>query len=129
MRDRCLSARNRETRVVAGARPAETVRVQARDVGDDARGFAQQSALQGGIRHAGARADQPADSIQHLRLIDRPHRVWLHRIAYSRTNRGDNMKRNSKLTIAIATATLVALGGTAVYAQDKYSLKSPGGIA
>src|SRR5258705_9564102 len=39
------------------------------------------------------------------------------------------MKRKSKLTIAIATAVLAGLGGTAVYAQDKYSLKSPSGIA
>ena len=39
------------------------------------------------------------------------------------------MKRKSKLTIAIATAVLAVLGGTAVYAQDKYSLKSPSGIA
>jgi hypothetical protein len=39
------------------------------------------------------------------------------------------MKRNSKLTIAMAAAVLAVLGGTAVYAQDKYSLKSPGGIA
>jgi hypothetical protein len=35
------------------------------------------------------------------------------------------MKRKSTLTIAMAAAVLVA----AVYAQDKYSLKSPGGIA
>src|SRR5438552_4210126 len=39
------------------------------------------------------------------------------------------MKLKNKLTIAIATVSLVALGGTAVYAQDKYSLKSPSGIA
>jgi hypothetical protein len=39
------------------------------------------------------------------------------------------MKRKSKLTVAIATAVFAVLGGTAVYAQDKYSLKSPGGIA
>jgi Cytochrome P460 len=39
------------------------------------------------------------------------------------------MKRKSKLTIAIATAVLAVLGGAAVYAQDKYSLKSPSGIA
>jgi hypothetical protein len=32
------------------------------------------------------------------------------------------MKRKSKLTIAIATTALAALGGAAVYAQDKYSL-------
>src|SRR5437660_121547 len=39
------------------------------------------------------------------------------------------MKRKSKLTIAIATAGLAVLGGAAVYAQDKYSLNSPSGIA
>src|SRR3954464_5546552 len=39
------------------------------------------------------------------------------------------MKRKSKLTIAMATAGLVVVGGVAVYAQDKYSLTSPSGIA
>ncbi len=39
------------------------------------------------------------------------------------------MRRKSKLTIAIATALLAVLGGAAVYAQEKYSLKSPSGIA
>src|SRR5262245_36859811 len=39
------------------------------------------------------------------------------------------MKRKSTATIAIATAALTVLGGTAAYAQDKYSLKSPSGIA
>ena len=39
------------------------------------------------------------------------------------------MKRKGKLAIAIATAAVAALGGTAIYAQDKYSLKSPSGIA
>ena len=39
------------------------------------------------------------------------------------------MGRKSKLTIATATAVLAVLGGAAVYAQEKYSLKSPGGIA
>src|SRR5215208_2986058 len=39
------------------------------------------------------------------------------------------MKRKSKLTIVIATAVFAVLGGTAVCAQDKYSLKSPSGIA
>src|ERR1700742_3178050 len=39
------------------------------------------------------------------------------------------MKRKTKLTIAIAAAVLAALGGTVVYAQDKYALKSPSGIA
>src|SRR5437763_12368986 len=39
------------------------------------------------------------------------------------------MKRKSKLTIAIATAVFAVLGGLAVYAQDKYSLTSPSGIA
>ena len=35
---------------------------------------------------------------------------------------------NGRLTIALATATVAALAGAAAYAQDKYSLKSPGGI-
>ena len=39
------------------------------------------------------------------------------------------MKRKSRLTIAIATAVLAVLGGAAVYAQEKYALKSPSGIA
>src|SRR5579864_176975 len=41
------------------------------------------------------------------------------------------MKHKSKLTIAIATAVLAVLGAAALYAQsqDKYSLKSPSGIA
>jgi hypothetical protein len=44
------------------------------------------------------------------------------------------MKRKSKLTIATTAAVLAVLGGAAVYAQnvraqDKYSLKSPSGIA
>ncbi len=41
------------------------------------------------------------------------------------------MKLKSKFTIALTLATLAGLGGTALYAQeqDKYSLKSPGGIA
>ena len=36
------------------------------------------------------------------------------------------MKRKTKLSIAIATA---ALTGSATYAEDKYSLKTPDGIA
>ena len=39
------------------------------------------------------------------------------------------MKCKSELTVAIATAMLAVLGGTAIYAQDKYSLRSPSGIA
>jgi hypothetical protein len=39
------------------------------------------------------------------------------------------MQRKSKLTIAIAAAALAVLIVTVVYAQDKYSLKSPSGIA
>ena len=43
------------------------------------------------------------------------------------------MKRNSKLTIATATAVLAVLGGVLISRadspQDKYSLTSPGGIA
>src|SRR3981081_70881 len=43
--------------------------------------------------------------------------------------KGSTMERKSKLTIAIATAVLAVLGAAAVFAQDKYSLKSPSGIA
>jgi hypothetical protein len=43
--------------------------------------------------------------------------------------KGSAMNRKSKLTIATATTAFAFLCGTAVYAQDKYSLKSPGGIA
>ena len=43
--------------------------------------------------------------------------------------KGSVMNRKSKLTIAIVTAVLAVLSAKAVYAQDKYLLKSPGGIA
>src|SRR4051794_13490568 len=36
---------------------------------------------------------------------------------------------NNKLMIAIATAAFAVLGGMAVYAADKYALKTPSGIA
>jgi hypothetical protein len=39
------------------------------------------------------------------------------------------MERKSKLTIAIAATVLVVLARTAIYAQDKYSLRSPSEIA
>ena len=39
------------------------------------------------------------------------------------------MNPGSKLTIAIAATVVAALAGTVAYAQDKYSLKSPSGIA
>jgi len=39
------------------------------------------------------------------------------------------MNYSSKLAIAIATASLALVGSGGVDAQDKYSLKSPGGIA
>jgi hypothetical protein len=39
------------------------------------------------------------------------------------------MERNSKLTIAIAMPVLAILGAMALDAQEKYSLKSPSGIA
>src|SRR3978361_145438 len=37
--------------------------------------------------------------------------------------------KNLKLTIAGATAMLAALGGAAICAQDKYTLKTPDGVA
>src|SRR6476646_6816728 len=43
--------------------------------------------------------------------------------------KGSAMKNNSKLTVATAAAVLAMLGGAAVYAQDKYSLKTPDGVA
>ena len=39
------------------------------------------------------------------------------------------MKRNGKLTIATLAAMLTVLGGTAIYAQDKYTLVTTSGIA
>ena len=39
------------------------------------------------------------------------------------------MKQESKLSIVIAAAVFAALAAAAVYAQEKYSLKSPSGIA
>src|SRR3954466_6559458 len=39
------------------------------------------------------------------------------------------MTHRNKLTIAIATAAFAVLGGMAVYAADKYALKTPSGIA
>src|SRR5262249_9739466 len=48
---------------------------------------------------------------------------------FTRTRNGDPMKRRSILTIAIATVVLAVFGGTAISAQDKYTLKVPGGLA
>ena len=39
------------------------------------------------------------------------------------------MTRKGMLTIGITAVALVVLGSKAVYAQDKYSLKSPSGVA
>jgi cytochrome P460 len=39
------------------------------------------------------------------------------------------MKHACKLTMTLAAFVLAALGGTAIYAQEKYALTSPGGIA
>ena len=39
------------------------------------------------------------------------------------------MKRSRKLTIATVAAMLTVLGGTAIYAQDKYTLVTTSGIA
>ena len=39
------------------------------------------------------------------------------------------MTRKSMLAIGIISVSVVVLGGTAISAQDKYSLKSPSGIA
>jgi len=39
------------------------------------------------------------------------------------------MKSKNMLVIAMTAAVFAVMGGTAAYAQDKYSLKSPSGIA
>ena len=39
------------------------------------------------------------------------------------------MKSKTMLTIATAAAALATAAGTVVHAQDKYSLKVPGGLA
>ena len=39
------------------------------------------------------------------------------------------MNRKGMLTIGIATAWLAVLGGLAISAQDKYTVKVPGGLA
>ena len=39
------------------------------------------------------------------------------------------MNRKRKLMVALAAIAIAALAATAVYAQEKYSLKSPSGIA
>ena len=43
--------------------------------------------------------------------------------------KGLTMRGINKLTLARATIVFVVLGGAGVYSQEKYSLKSPGGIA
>src|SRR5262245_38698509 len=43
--------------------------------------------------------------------------------------RGAAMNRRSMLTIAISIAWLAVLGGLAISAQDKYTVKVPGGLA
>ena len=39
------------------------------------------------------------------------------------------MKPKSRVTIATITVLLTVLGGVAISAQDKYTLKVPGGLA
>ena len=39
------------------------------------------------------------------------------------------MNRKSMLTIGIATVWLAIFGGLAIFAQDKYTVKVPGGLA
>ena len=39
------------------------------------------------------------------------------------------MKRRSMLTVAIVAVVLAVLGGVAISAQDKYTVKVPGGLA
>src|SRR5215510_11369075 len=39
------------------------------------------------------------------------------------------MKSKSKLALAVVSVSLTVVGGTAISAQDKYSLKTPSGVA
>jgi hypothetical protein len=68
-----------------------------------------------------ASARNPSVAFQILQLV-------LGCIQRYRVKKGLFMKRKRRLTIAITTAVLAVLGGTAVDAQDKYSLGSPSGI-
>jgi hypothetical protein len=66
---------------------------------------------------------------RYLRPIDLRRLVWLDRLTRLPDSRGKSMKQNKKLTIAMAAAALVVLVGAGVPAKDKYTLKSPSGIA
>ena len=57
-----------------------------------------------------------------LRPIQQPKEILV------RFEEGSTMERKSKLTIAISMGVVAVLVATAVYAQDKYLLKSPSGI-
>jgi Cytochrome P460 len=54
-------------------------------------------------------------------ILEQKSKSWL--------EKRSTMKRKSMLTIATATAVLTVLAAAAVYAQDKYTLVSPSGIA
>jgi len=57
---------------------------------------------------------------------------WVENLRPLRIGKDQAMNRKVTLTIAISTAVLAVIGGAALYAQeqqDKYSLKSPSGIA
>src|SRR5690349_18605036 len=43
-------------------------------------------------------------------------------------NKGSAMKRDNRLPIVTIAAVFGILGGTALYAQEKYSLKTPDGV-
>ena len=48
---------------------------------------------------------------------------------FNPTGKGSSMKRNNILKVATATAVLAVLGAEAIAAQDKYTVKVPGGLA
>src|SRR6185503_21079759 len=68
---------------------------------------------------------------RYLCLIDIRGGVWFHdaNTGPEGDTGGAAMNRKSVLTIGITTVWLAVLGGLAISAQDKYTVKVPGGLA
>src|SRR3954463_8599406 len=68
----------------------------------------------------------PVAPIRHRRRPSTTHQPHCRTCVGSR---GTSMTRKSRLTIGITAIWLAALGGFASSAQDKYTVKVPGGLA
>src|SRR5689334_10059113 len=75
--------------------------------------------------HTGSAVHRPVDPIQE----DVPCRIGTAVEAATPDKGGTGMKSEGMRTIAIVTALVSALVSGPVSAQDKYSLKVPGGLA